>query len=152
LIRAAEPMSTPSTVERFLGGKKALGMQPRTVADWEALIDEGMPLGAVEALKASIAVPDRQLAQLLGISEKTLSRARAAKGKLEPVASDRLVRVARIVALAIDVLEGEAAALHWLKRPQIGLGGRVPLSMLTTDPGRDQVEKLLLRIEHGVYS
>ena len=50
------------------------------------------------------------------------------------------------------MLEDEAAALHWLKRPQIGLGGRVPLTMLTTDPGRDQVEKLLLRIEHGVYS
>jgi len=42
--------------------------------------------------------------------------------------------------------------VHWLEREQIGLGGRVPLSMLTTDPGRDQVEKLLLRIEHGVYS
>jgi uncharacterized protein (DUF2384 family) len=42
--------------------------------------------------------------------------------------------------------------VHWLKRPQIGLGGRIPLAMLTTDPGRDQVEKLLLRIEHGVYS
>jgi len=145
-------MSSTSTVEQFLGGKKTLGMQPRTVADWEALIDGGMPVRAVEALKASLAVPDRQLAQLLGISEKTLSRARAAEGRLEPVASDRLVRVARVVAMAIDVLEDEAAAVHWLKRPQIGLGGRIPLEMLTTDPGRDQVEKLLLRIEHGVYS
>jgi putative toxin-antitoxin system antitoxin component (TIGR02293 family) len=56
------------------------------------------------------------------------------------------------LALAIEVLESEAAALHWLKRPQIGLGGRVPLALLSTDPGRDQVEKLLLRIEHSVYS
>jgi uncharacterized protein (DUF2384 family) len=32
------------------------------------------------------------------------------------------------------------------------LGGRTPLSLLTTDAGRDQVEKLLLRIEYGVYS
>lgn len=145
-------MSSTPTVEHFLGGKKTLGVQPRTVADWETLIEGGMPVQAVEALKASLAVPDRQLAQLLGISEKTLSRARAAEGKLEPVASDRLVRVARVLAMAIDVLEDEAAAVHWLKRPQIGLGGRIPLAMLTTDPGRDQVEKLLLRIEHGVYS
>lgn len=145
-------MSATSAVEHFLGGKKALGIQPRTVADWEALIDGGMPLGAVETLKESLAIPDRQLAELLGISEKTLSRARAAKGRLEPVASDRLVRVARVFALAMDVLEGVAPAVRWLKRPQIGLGGRVPLTMLTTDPGRDQVEKLLLRIEHGVYS
>ena len=106
---------------------------------------------SVEALKDSIAIADNQLAQLLGVSEKTLSRARSAKGRLDPVTSDRLFRVARIVALAIDVLESEAGALHWLKREQIGLCGRVPLAMLTTDPGRDQVEKLLLRIEHGVY-
>ena len=145
-------MSATSAVEHFLGGKKALGIQPRTVADWEALIDAGMPLGAVETLKESLAIPDRQLAELLGISEKTLSRARAAKGRLEPVASDRLVRVARVFALAMDVLEGVAPAVRWLKRAQIGLGGRVPLTMLTTDPGRDHVEKLLLRIEHGVYS
>lgn len=46
----------------------------------------------------------------------------------------------------------DVAALHWLKRPQIGLGSKVPLALLATDPGRDQVEKLLLRIEHGVYS
>lgn len=111
-----------------------------------------MPLRSVEALKESIAISDSQLAQLLGISEKTLSRARAANGRLDAVASDRLFRVARIAALAIEVLETAEAALHWLKRPQVGLGGRTPLAMLTTDPGRDQVEKLLLRIEHGVYS
>jgi putative toxin-antitoxin system antitoxin component (TIGR02293 family) len=145
-------MTTVTAVEHFLGGRETLGMQPQTVTDWEALIHEGMPVRSVEVLKESITIPDSQLAQLLGISEKTLSRARTSKGKLDPVASDRLFRVARVVALAIDVLEGEAAAVHWLKRPQIGLGGRMPLAMLTTDPGRDQVEKLLLRIEHGVYS
>jgi putative toxin-antitoxin system antitoxin component (TIGR02293 family) len=110
------------------------------------------PVFSAEALKEGIAVPDSLLAELLGVSEKTLSRARAGKGRLDPVASDRLFRVARIVALAIAVLEGEAAALRWLKRPQIGRGGKVPLALLATDPGRDQVEKLLLRIEHGVYS
>lgn len=148
-------MRTPSVVEHFLGSesaKRSPGGRPRSLADWEALIEEGLPVQAAESLKGSIAVPDRQLAGLLGISEKTLSRARAANGKLEPVAGDRLIRVARVVALAIDVLETEAAAVHWLKRAQVGLGGRVPLEMLTTDLGRDQVEKLLLRIEHGVYS
>jgi putative toxin-antitoxin system antitoxin component (TIGR02293 family) len=145
-------MTTVAAIEHFLGGKEALGIKPRTATDWEAIIQRGMPVRSVEVLKESIAIPDSQLADLLGISEKTLSRARAAKGKLDSVASDRLFRVARVIALAIDVLEAEPAAVHWLKRPQIGLGGRVPLAMLTTDPGRDQVEKLLLRIEHGVYS
>jgi putative toxin-antitoxin system antitoxin component (TIGR02293 family) len=145
-------MDAASTISDFLGGKKALGAKPMTAIDWDTLIREGMPVQSADALKKGIAVPDGLLAELLGISEKTLARARAGKGRLDPVVSDRLFRVARIVALAIDVLESETAALHWLKRPQIGLGGRVPLALLATDPGRDQVEKLLLRIEHGVYS
>ncbi len=145
-------MAAVSTIANFLGGKKALGANPRTAVDWEEIIHEGMPVRSAEALKENIAVPDTMLAQLLGISEKTLSRARAGQVRLDSVVSDRLFRVARIVALAIEVLETEQAALHWLKRSQIGLGGRVPLALLTTDVGRDQVEKLLLRIEHGVYS
>ena len=145
-------MTTAPTLEDLLGGKEALGVRRGTSADWEALIHTGMPMRSVDALKQIIAIPDGRLAELLGISEKTLSRVRAAKGRLDPVASDRLFRVARVTALAIEVLESTPAALHWLARPQIGLGGKVPLAMLVTDAGRDQVEKLLLRIEHGVYS
>ncbi|HMO44715.1 MAG TPA: DUF2384 domain-containing protein [Rubrivivax sp.] len=145
-------MTTIAEVEDFLGGKEALGVKRGKAADWEALIHKGMPVRSVEVLKRSIAIPDNQLAALLGISEKTLSRARAANGRLDRVASDRLFRVARIAALSIEVLESVQPALHWLKRPQVGLGGKVPLSMLASDAGRDQVEKLLLRIEHGVYS
>ena len=145
-------MTSVSAIADFLGGKKTLGANPKTAGDWEGIILDGMSVCSAEALKESIAVPDTVLAQLIGISEKTLSRARAGRGRLDPVVSDRLFRVARISALAIDVLEGEPAALRWLKRPQIGLGGRAPLTLLTTDVGRDQVEKLLLRIEHGVYT
>ncbi|HEU0205046.1 MAG TPA: antitoxin Xre-like helix-turn-helix domain-containing protein [Burkholderiaceae bacterium] len=136
----------------FLGGTKGLGASPKTAVDWERIIVKGMPFRSAEALKEHVAVPDALLAELLGISEKTLSRARAARVRLDPVVSDRLFRVARIIALAVEVLESEEAALHWLKRSQIGLGGRSPLPMLATEAGRDQVEKLLLRIEYGVYT
>jgi len=145
-------MTTMTAIADFLGGKKTLRANPRTAAQWQEIIHEGMPVRSAEALKGNIAVPDSLLAELLGISEKTLSRARAGQGRLDAVASDRLFRVARIVALAIEVLEDRQRAVHWLKRPQIGLGGRIPLALLTTDVGRDQVEKLLLRIEHGVYA
>jgi putative toxin-antitoxin system antitoxin component (TIGR02293 family) len=145
-------MTTLAAIAGVLGGARTVGARPRSAADWQALIEAGVPVGSAEALKRAMALPDSQLAALLGISEKTLSRGRAGRGRLDPVASDRLFRVARIGALAIEVLEDEARAVSWLKRPQVGLGGRTPLSLLTTDAGRDQVEKLLLRIEHGVYS
>lgn len=145
-------MTLIAAIAEVLGGRRTLGSKPKTAADWQEVIEQGMPVTSAEALKGSFAVPDSVLAELLGVSGKTLSRARAAKGRLDPVASDRLFRVARVGALAIDVLEDERRGVSWLKRPQIGLGGRTPLSLLTTDIGRDQVEKLLLRIEHGVYT
>jgi len=145
-------MASSAAIGEMLGGRKAVGALPKTAAGWQHLIEAGIPVTSAEALKRTIDVPDALLAELLGISAKTLSRARAGRARLDPVASDRLFRVARIGALAIEVLEDEARAVSWLKRPQIGLGGRTPLELLTTDVGRDQVEKLLLRIEHGVYT
>ena len=129
-----------------------MGANPKNPLQWDRLIREGFAVQSAEALKERLGITDTGLAQLLGISEKTLSRARASKSRLDPVASDRLFRVARIVALAIRVLESEQSALHWLKRSQIGLGVRVPLALLATDAGCEQVEKLLLAVEHGVYA
>lgn len=142
----------PPAIAEFLGGARSLRADPKTPMEWQEVIHAGMPVRAAEALKGYIAVPDRLLAELLGVSEKTLSRARSGQARLDPVASDRLFRVARIVTLAIEVLEDRGRAVAWLKRPQIGLGGEIPIALLTTDVGRDQVEKLLLRIEHGVYT
>lgn len=145
-------MGAEGAIVRFLGGRKALGRTPASMDEWHATIRGGMSVDAAESLKALMSVPDALMAELLGISEKTLSRTRSAHGRLDAVASDRLFRVARIAALAVDVLESEEGALAWLKRPQTGLGGEVPLALLTTHAGIDEVEKLLLRIEHGVYA
>jgi putative toxin-antitoxin system antitoxin component (TIGR02293 family) len=145
-------MNTTAAMKNLLGGQRAMGASPKTPTDWEALIRQGMPVRSAEVLKASIGITDGEWAALLGVSAKTLYRARAAQSRLDAVTSDRVYRVARIVALAAEVLEDSTAALHWLERPQIGLGGRTPLALLTTEVGRDQVESLLLRIEHGVYS
>jgi putative toxin-antitoxin system antitoxin component (TIGR02293 family) len=135
-----------------LGGRQALRAKPRSAAEWRSVVSRGVPIASAEALKRRFAIADDVLAALLGVSGKTLSRARTAESRLDPVASDRLFRVARIGALAIVVLEGEPQAIQWLKQPQIGLGGATPLDFLATDVGSGEVERLLLRIEHGVYA
>ncbi len=121
-------------------------------AECHRLIERGMPIAFADAVKSSLSVSDAVMADLLGISEKTLSRMRLARGHLDSTVSDRLFRVAKIVALAVYVLESKEAGTQWLKRPQIGLGGETPISLLTTEAGTEEVEQLLLRIEHGVYS
>lgn len=140
------------TITAVLGGTRVLESRPKTSRDWHAFISQGSPIQAADSFKRWLAITDEELARLLGISGKTLSRHRASGGSLDPVSSDRLYRAARIAALAGDVLESRESAVSWFGRPQIGLGNRIPLDLLSTDAGADEVERLLLRIEHGVYS
>jgi putative toxin-antitoxin system antitoxin component (TIGR02293 family) len=145
-------METTFTVERVLGGKATFKTAPKTAHDWHELLEGGLPLRALESFKQATALSDAQLAALIGVSGKTLQRARGRRERLDAVTSDRLFRTARLVALAGEVLESSEHGLAWLGRSQIGLGGMTPFTLMTTEAGSEQVEQLLLRIEHGVYS
>jgi len=58
----------------------------------------------------------------------------------------------RVEARACDVLGEREKALRWLDTPNRALGGRRPLDLLDDGLGAKQVEKILGRIETGVYS
>jgi putative toxin-antitoxin system antitoxin component (TIGR02293 family) len=145
-------METRMSVDRMLGGKATFKITPKTPHDWHQLLESGLPLSALESFKQATALSDAQLAGLVGISGKTLQRARGTRKRLDTVTSDRLFRTARIVALAGTVLESSERGIAWLGRTQIGLGGKVPFALMTTEAGSEQVEQLLLQIEHGVYT
>jgi len=111
----------------------------------------GLPIKELKDLQESLKVPMEKLVPKLGISKATLHR-RKALGKLAPAESDRVVRLARLMGKAIDVLESEENARKWLTSPQVGLGGAVPLDYAETEVGAREVEDLLGRIDFGVYS
>jgi putative toxin-antitoxin system antitoxin component (TIGR02293 family) len=67
------------------------------------------------------------------------------------IESDRLNRLAKIEARAVEVFEDEEIAANWLKAPNRVLGEK-PISLLDTEAGTDMVERVLTRIEYGVYS
>jgi putative toxin-antitoxin system antitoxin component (TIGR02293 family) len=114
-------------------------------------VQAGLPFDEVEALRAGLDLPLDRLAPKLGLSKATLHR-RKAEGRLTPSESDRVMRYARLLGRAVEVLENADAAREWLKRPQYGLGGAVPLDYAETEAGAREVENVLGRIEHGVYS
>lgn len=115
------------------------------------VVQLGLPVQELADLQASLAVPMEKLALILGISRATLHR-RKATGKLDPAESDRVVRFARLMGKAVEVMESEDNARQWLRSPQVGLGGAVPLDYAETEIGAREVEDLLGRIEYGVYS
>jgi putative toxin-antitoxin system antitoxin component (TIGR02293 family) len=125
----------------------------RELDRWHERILAGLDFEAVDAIKTHAALTDSEIARLLGIGEATLRRARAARSKLDSGTSDRLYRLSKkLVAVAEEVLEGADNAITWLRRPQPALSGEVPLELLVTQAGADEVETLLRRIDYGVYA
>ncbi|HEX7862626.1 MAG TPA: antitoxin Xre/MbcA/ParS toxin-binding domain-containing protein [Verrucomicrobiae bacterium] len=114
-------------------------------------IRAGLPIAELNALQASMDLPLEDLALKLGISKATLHRRKVA-GRLAPEESDRVVRFARLMGRAMEVFGNEMDAKKWLGAAQYGLGGAVPLDYAETEVGAREVENLLGRIEHGVYS
>ena len=82
---------------------------------------------------------------------RSLQRRRRS-GRLARFESDRLFRLARIVAFAHQALGGTELATRWLKRPNRALAGSTPVSFIDTELGARQVENVLGRIAFGGIS
>lgn len=139
------------SVIEYLGGKKLLGIKaPSKAFAFHSIVSLGLPAGCVVRFKQLSGFSNIEISALLGVSEKTFIRWQQSPRKpIDPVASDRLYRTAKIMALADTVLEGADEAHAWMNEPQFGLNNRIPRELLSTDAGAREVEDLLLRMEHG---
>ena len=62
-------------------------------------------------------------------------------------------RYERFFDEALELFEGDAqAAERWLSSPKAALGGAVPSELAETGVGAREVEALIGRLEHGVFS
>ena len=111
----------------------------------------GLPYKALDSVAKTLELSPAEVSRLFSIPQRTLMRRKASR-RLASDESDRVLRVARVVAHAIDTLEGREAAVGWIKSPNPALGRKTPLSMLDTDVGTREVERILGRIDHGVFS
>lgn len=113
-------------------------------------VRDGLPYEAFERLQRNAGLSQGALASVLAIPERTLARRKDAD-RLEPEESDRLLRLSRILARAVELFEGDNdAAAQWLTQPQKALGGQTALRFAATDAGALEVEHLIGRLEHGI--
>ncbi|MDO8805733.1 MAG: DUF2384 domain-containing protein [Elusimicrobiota bacterium] len=113
-------------------------------------IRRGFDYSEIQNVQHAYQMPDKSFAHLIGISDKTLLRIKKAHAKLSSMSGDRLYRLKKVWDLANKVLGTTEKALPWLRRSQPGLGNQAPLDILDTEPGYEQVQTLLNRIEFGV--
>jgi putative toxin-antitoxin system antitoxin component (TIGR02293 family) len=133
-----------------LGGKRALGRALSNDRDVREAIREGFPHAVLGELMRASGLTLKELAGALDLSPRSLQRRR--RGRLARFESDRLYRMARVLALARESLGDGARASRWLRRTNRALGGVAPLAAIDTELGARQVENLLGRIAYGGIS
>jgi putative toxin-antitoxin system antitoxin component (TIGR02293 family) len=132
-------------------GKNSAGGKSLHPTELIQRIQKGLRFTELKTLQDTLDLPFEKLAAKLCISRSTLQRRKAA-GRLSPDESDKVVRFSRLLRHATEVFGDAERARAWLKHPQVGLGGAVPLDYASSETGAREVDDLLGRIDYGVYS
>ena len=122
------------------------------VQDVIEYVSKGLSFEALDRVAAALGVTQAEMAELIGVAPRTLQRRRSA-GCFDAQESERLYRYIRLYERAVDVFDGdEESARTFLKHPQAGVGGAVPVQMARSEYGATEVMDLLGRIDYGVYT
>jgi putative toxin-antitoxin system antitoxin component (TIGR02293 family) len=155
-----EPLSiyanrgTPGSADHWIAVLRGFGVKaaPRaggSLAQVRDALHQGLPRKAFDGLRDELGVTTDDLADVLGIPSRTLARR---TDRFKPDESERLLRLGSVLRKAADVLEEPEAVRRWMLQPKRALGGLTPLRCCDTEVGAREVEALLTRIEHGVFS
>ena len=134
-----------------LGGRQTFRRALANDLDMREAIREGFPPAVVQELMQASGLTLKELASALDLSPRSLQRRRRS-GRLARYESDRLYRLARIIAIANECLGDHERAMRWLKRANRALGGSAPITAIDTELGARQVENILGRVAYGGIS
>ena len=141
-------MSGTAQTLQIVGGSGVLGIHATHGLEVVQAVRRGLPVSAVQFVidsgRMTLAEVDRTI-----LPRKTLSNRRKV-GTLTAEQSDRLFRVARVLALAEETFGNKEKSALWLRRKTDIFSGESPLDLLDTDEGAREVETLLGRISHGI--
>lgn len=142
---------TSEVIANKLGGERVLHHLIQTDLDLVEALQEGFPAKAVDALLSGGAIDATELYRLV-IPRRTLALRKQKRQPLTSEESDRLARVARVVGFAEEIFGTPEKAYRWLRKANRGLGGQVPLELISTEAGARVVEQALGRIAHGIIA
>ncbi len=144
-------MSVTDSIVSLWGGAAILGCVVHTENELIPLLRQGLPFIVLERLMSAFPLSREEISTVLNLPARTLTR-RKQMQRLAADESDRLYRFSRILAHAEGVFGSCAKANQWLHRPNRALNGAIPLALLDTDIGANQVDDVLGRLEHGIFS
>jgi len=112
---------------------------------------EGVSKEELQQLKQYSGMDYDQLAKALSVARATLI-SKKKEQRFNASLSEKIIGLADILAYGHEVFEDEQKFNQWIYRPNTALGGQTPFDFMDSHFGREEVKKLLGRIDYGVYS
>ena len=128
-----------------------IGLKSNNCLEVIQSLKKGFPVQVFDKLQKQFDVPANTLAAVINIAPRTLTR-RKKEGRFHTDESERLLRVARLYDRAVELFGDQESVRHWFKTPKRALDGITPLEFADTEPGAQEVEDLLGRLGHGIFS
>mgnify|MGYP000889280431 FL=1 len=112
-------------------------------------IRKGAPASNLIGMAEALRVPRERVYHLIGLSSSTAKRKLARDETLDPLMTERLIRLGAIERLAEETFGDADLASAWLQTANLGLGNETPLSLLDTEIGCREVSRVLNAIAYG---
>lgn len=127
---------------------RLLDLKLESDADAVRLVTQGLSVHSYKRMADKLRFPANLVAP-----ESTVRR-RLTEGRFSEVESERVIRVARVFAEAVELFGDEDMALTWFTTPADYLEGDAPvtpLALAATDNGARLIESRIQRTAHGMF-
>ena len=135
----------------ILGGKIFMAREPVSGFDFVVASKKGITKQSIINLADIMDITMKDLAALLNVSYKTLGRKRRTD-ILGSLVSSLSIEIAHTIAKGLFVFEDADKLNRWVQKNNRALNGRKPYELLNTPTGIKMVNRVLNRMEEGVYT
>jgi putative toxin-antitoxin system antitoxin component (TIGR02293 family) len=147
-VADADPMRYETRQTVYTRMARLLDLKLESDADAIRLVNKGLSVHSYRHVAEKLRFPANLVAP-----ESTVRR-RLTEGRFSEVESERVIRVARVFAEAIELFGDEDMALTWFNTPADYLEGDqpvTPLELAASDNGARLIEARILRTAHGMF-
>jgi uncharacterized protein (DUF2384 family) len=110
------------------------------------------PSRKFEKIAAIVPFTQKEWANILNLSERTLQRYSKDNTSFEGIYVDRILHVEELIRLGLETFTNAVAFYRWLKREKHVLGKTLNFESLYSTRGIQDTIDQIVRIQYGVYT
>lgn len=138
---------------RFLGGREYSGVEAKDLSPGIRLVQvvrSGLRPEVIPVVRSALGVSSAIFNRV--IPRQTVASAAQSGKRLSPFLSERILRLAKIYAVAEQSFGSADRAKAWLSEPNPIFDDLRPIELMDTQQGAEEVEDTLIRMMYGVVA